>query len=76
MHPINYDRPDDNNKNESTEHTKENQSVYHWVEKLKRMPGVRQDRVREIKEQIENGTYYTEEKWNAACEKLRKEISS
>lgn len=48
--------------------------VARCVQKLRKMPKVRMDRVREIKKQIEAGTYYSEEKWAIAVDALRRDM--
>jgi anti-sigma28 factor (negative regulator of flagellin synthesis) len=52
------------------------QLMERWLNKLKRMPKVRMDRIREIKEEIDNGTYYSDQKWEAACEALKDDLQN
>jgi hypothetical protein len=55
---------------------KDDELMDRWLKKLKRMPKVRMDRIREIKEEIENGTYYSDQKWDAACQALKEDLQS
>ena len=52
----------------------EDQELARWVDKIKQMPKVRLDRVRLIKDQIDAGTYITDEKWSSACSRLREDL--
>jgi hypothetical protein len=45
-----------------------------WVEKLKAMPAIRKDLVYRLKAEIESGEYYSEEKWEQACARMRDEL--
>lgn len=56
--------------------SKEDELMDRWLKKLKRMPKVRMDRIRAIKEEIENGTYYSDQKWATACEALREDLQN
>lgn len=58
---------------EAREETK-SEKVKRLVGRLNRMPAVREDRVRMIREQIANGTFDTEERWARAVEKLRGDL--
>jgi negative regulator of flagellin synthesis FlgM len=46
-----------------------------FLQKLHELPEVRQDRIDQVKQQIEAGTYDTEEKIRAAVERLFEDIS-
>lgn len=53
---------------------KEDRELARWVDKIKQMPKVRLDRVRMIKDQVDAGTYVTDDKWSSACSRLREEL--
>ena len=54
----------------SREDTVEFSQISQLLSKLSSTPNVRQDRVEEIRGQIENGTYITDDKLNTAMNRL------
>ncbi len=62
------------NDEKPVEKSREDLLLEEWIEKLKRMPKVRLDRIRRIKDEIDNGTYYSEAKWKTAVERLAAEF--
>lgn len=66
-------------KENSTDKAKKNDSVSVSPEakilsSMSQIPDIRQEKVDEIKKQIQNGTYLTDEKLNSAIDKLLQDI--
>ena len=50
------------------------ESIHRWLTLLKSLPECRESRIKRVKQEIEGGTYLTEEKLEIAYTKLFEEV--